>query len=692
MREAAALSDVAFYDPLPIDAGTELNAQRRDPTVRFYDPDAPLDKTLPEAISTHGLKVEERGQGFRSGAGHTLDERLALELGLEPAGAVLDAAVARSIEFGTDITSELVAARDVDEEGLAAAFGRILGLPVEAPAAGDRIVADSAATDERARLRYLTTCDERGRVKLFLAPRIDHLEDISAVVERNPSRLFRLRLATPSMLRDHRAAASLDARADAARYSLSRDRPDQSARHVLTGLQGIVVATLLLSALGLAIWQPGIFFPLIHLLAAPLFLGAVTLRLAAVAMLDRRPATATRHDVWDEEAGGAEKRRPTYSVLVALHRESEVVSALVRALAALDWPRSLLDVMLVCEGDDPETVAAVRLAIEDEPGFRIVVVPPSLPRTKPKALNFALPLATGDLVVLYDAEDRPRPDQLVAAARALSQGGERLACVQAPLVVDNVGHSWLADHFALEYAALFRGLLPCLARLGLPMPLGGTSNHFRRSALIEVGGWDSHNVTEDADLGIRLHRVGYAIGTIDSPTFEAAPERFVDWRNQRTRWMKGWMQTWLVHMRHPVRLARDLGLKGFIAFHCLFFGMIASTIAQPFFLGFVAYTAYTTFTYGMPDMLSRVLACIDLFNLVFGTLAFVLLATKTLDRSERPLLPARLWSLHAYWCLISLASVRAFGQLLTDPHRWEKTPHGAAARSVKRSARTLRRR
>jgi cellulose synthase/poly-beta-1,6-N-acetylglucosamine synthase-like glycosyltransferase len=231
---------------------------------------------------------------------------------------------------------------------------------------------------------------------------------------------------------------------------------------------------------------------------------------------------------------------PFYSVLVALHREATVVPQLVEALRRIDWPKSKLEVKLVCEADDRQTLDAIA-AKRLPPHFEVVHVPPSLPRTKPKALNFAVPLIKGDFVVLYDAEDRPHPLQLREAWLRFKHGAKTLACVQAPLEISNGTKGVIPLLFAFEYAALFRGLLPWLSGRRMILPLGGTSNHFRVSALKAVGCWDPHNVTEDADLGMRLVRFGYSSETISLPTLEDAPEAWSIWLPQRTRWFKGWM-------------------------------------------------------------------------------------------------------------------------------------------------------
>jgi cellulose synthase/poly-beta-1,6-N-acetylglucosamine synthase-like glycosyltransferase len=231
---------------------------------------------------------------------------------------------------------------------------------------------------------------------------------------------------------------------------------------------------------------------------------------------------------------------PFYIIIAPLHREATLVAKLAVALARIDYPPEKLDIKLVLEEDDHETRAAAERLKLMAP-FETIVVPPAHPRTKPKALASALPFARGSFGVVYDAEDEPEPDQLRKALAAFSSDPSRLACVQARLAIDNANDGWLCRHFAAEYAGQFDLFLPALARLRLPLPLGGTSNHFRMDALREVGGWDPFNVTEDADLGIRLARFGFRSGVIESATWEEAPVTLRQWLPQRTRWFKGWM-------------------------------------------------------------------------------------------------------------------------------------------------------
>ncbi|MGZ9113356.1 MAG: glycosyltransferase family 2 protein, partial [Brevundimonas sp.] len=249
---------------------------------------------------------------------------------------------------------------------------------------------------------------------------------------------------------------------------------------------------------------------------------------------------------------------PRYTVVAALYQEAEVISQLIDRLSRLDYPADRLQGLLVLEAHDHDTIAAA-LATPQPDWLEVFVVPAGKPQTKPRALNCALAHATGDLLTVYDAEDEPDPLQLrEAAARFAADPTGRLACLQAPL---RIRRSWTSDaspfldrQFAAEYASLFETALPGIARLGLPFPLGGTSNHFRTDVLSAVEGWDSWNVTEDADLGFRLWRQGWRLGVMSRPTWETPPGGLDNWLPQRTRWLKGYMQTWGVHTRQPWRL------------------------------------------------------------------------------------------------------------------------------------------
>ncbi|PZQ45153.1 MAG: glycosyltransferase, partial [Phenylobacterium zucineum] len=255
---------------------------------------------------------------------------------------------------------------------------------------------------------------------------------------------------------------------------------------------------------------------------------------------------------------------PRYTVLVALFQEAEVAGQLIERLSQIDYPPDRLEGFLLLEADDHETRAAIdEVVLPDWLSVRLA--PDGAPRTKPRALNVGLAAATGDLLTVYDAEDDPDPLQLREAAAAFAaDGSQTLWAVQAPLRIRAplaTSSAFLDRQFAIEYASLFEVTLPGLARLGLPFPLGGTSNHFRVAALRAIGGWDNHNVTEDADIGFRIWRAGGRLDVLTRPTYEPPPGDLEHWLPQRTRWLKGFMQTWGVHTRD----IRGLGWRGGIS-------------------------------------------------------------------------------------------------------------------------------
>jgi len=339
-----------------------------------------------------------------------------------------------------------------------------------------------------------------------------------------------------------------------------------------------------------------------------------------------------------------------------------------------------LKIFLILEADDAETQAAARkLALP--PNFRLLVVPARGPRTKPKALNYALQIARGDFVVVYDAEDRPQPGQLRNAWEVFRHAPPSLACLQAQLNIYNPGQSWFTRQFTIEYSALFDAILPALETLRLPVPLGGTSNHFPRSLLLTIGAWDPYNVTEDADLGIRIARLGYHTGVLASTTWEEAPPRFSVWLKQRTRWLKGWMQTYLVHTREPRRLNRELGLAAACGFHALMGGLIASALVHPLFYVLLAHHWLSGSLLAPAESTAgAVLWAIAGINLAIGYVVSILVGIVSVLRRRRPGLALHALLMPVYWLLVSAAAYRAIYQLVRAPYLWEKTEHGSAPR------------
>ncbi len=363
---------------------------------------------------------------------------------------------------------------------------------------------------------------------------------------------------------------------------------------------------------------------------------------------------------------------PVYSVMVALYREARAVPGLAAAMRRLDWPQDRLDLIILLEEGDTETLEA--LAGQDWPtGTRFLVLPDGQPRTKPRALNYGLQYARGSLLAIYDAEDRPACDQLRAAYAAFRTRDARLACVQAPLIAYNHRESWLAGQWALEYRIQFGLLLPAQARLGLPLLLGGTSNHFRTEVLRSMHGWDAWNVTEDADLGIRLAREGYRAATITPPTLEEAPETLGIWTAQRSRWLKGFLQSWRVMMRRPQESFRQIGPVGFVSLQIGLAGTLLAALAHA---PVIAACLVIAIIAGWPALGPAGTA------LLLSGLAVNLAAALGAPgpRDLRRLFLAL--SQPLYWPLQTFAALRALYSAVMAPHFWAKTPHGVTASPV----------
>jgi cellulose synthase/poly-beta-1,6-N-acetylglucosamine synthase-like glycosyltransferase len=367
---------------------------------------------------------------------------------------------------------------------------------------------------------------------------------------------------------------------------------------------------------------------------------------------------------------------PVFTVLVPMFREPEMLPVLARSLRQLDYPLGKLDIKLVLEANDHETIeVASKLGLEGV--FEVIRVPPSHPQTKPKACNFALQFARGEFLVVYDAEDRPEPDQLRKVVATFRRSSPNTACLQCRLSYFNADENWLTRMFTLDYALWFDQMLPGLERLNVPIPLGGTSNHFKIDVLRELHAWDPFNVTEDADLGVRLTQKGYRVGVVDSTTFEEASCHTGNWVRQRSRWMKGYMQTFLVHTRRPLRLMRTIGPLGFLGFVFFVGGTVLAGLLNPvFWLLYLVWLSATSS--GFDPVFPQLLLFLSLFNLLAGNGAFIfLLMLAPIRRGWLNLIPYSLTAL-GYWVLISVAAYKGLWQLLRNPFYWEKTQHGVS--------------
>ncbi|WAC58344.1 glycosyltransferase [Brevundimonas sp. SL130] len=363
-------------------------------------------------------------------------------------------------------------------------------------------------------------------------------------------------------------------------------------------------------------------------------------------------------------------RWPRYTILAALHDEAAMVPQLIRNLSQIDYPRRQLEGFLVLEAGDRATLDAAQ-ATPRPNWLRIIVVPAGSPQTKPRALNHALSSATGEFVTIYDAEDSPDPGQLREAAARFAENS-KLGCLQAPLRIRRGGAGltrFLDRQFAFEYAALFEVNLPGMARLNLPFPLGGTSNHLRTAALRATDGWDAHNVTEDADLGFKLWSAGWRLGVLNSPTWETPPGGLERWLPQRTRWLKGYMQTWGVHTRTPLALGR----RGMLAMVMTLGAAIVSAACHAPTLAWIISALMVGLHAGMaPDTPLASFAV-----LAVGVIAAWMGCAVGARRAGLDYRLTDMLAAPAYWSLLSLAFVHAFWRLIVAPYAWDKTAHDA---------------
>jgi glycosyltransferase XagB len=450
--------------------------------------------------------------------------------------------------------------------------------------------------------------------------------------------------------------------------------PEFSARWRVRPGQAAALSLLAAGFAVLWLYKPGLAAIVTSLTFGTVFLAVCGIRLLGLTPagpLNRPPSLS------DEEL-------PVYTVLVPLFRETRVLDQLVAALSRLDYPADKLDIKLILEASDAEMRARVGEMALPQP-FEVLVVPQAPPQTKPKALNYGLQFARGEFVAIYDAEDVPARGQLRLAAETFADAPSGIVCLQARLAFYNADENWLTRQLAIEYAVLYELMLPVLARQRLPLPLGGTSNHFRIHALRRLGAWDPHNVTEDADLGIRLARFGWRVGMINSTTGEEAACRWGVWLRQRARWLKGWMQVGLVHLRSPLRTWRQLGPAGSMVALILMVGMTLSALTHPLFLGLFVWSVAAGGLFAPePDWMAATVGGLSLAVLSAGYGINMLAGWVAISRRYRDQTRRRIaWSLlgiPVYWILIWLGACLALWQLLRRPFHWYKTEHGLSRR------------
>lgn len=364
---------------------------------------------------------------------------------------------------------------------------------------------------------------------------------------------------------------------------------------------------------------------------------------------------------------------PLVSIMVPLHREPDIAEALIERLSKLTYPKPLLEILLVVEENDTTTRTAIEATTLPN-WMRPVFVPEGQPKTKPRALNHAYKFCRGDIIGIYDAEDMPAPDQIERVVNQFKNSGPEVACLQGILQFYNPRQNWLARCFTMDYAGWFRIILPGLARLDLPVPLGGTTLFIKRSVIDQMHGWDAYNVTEDADLGLRLHRSGFRTHLVDTITGEEANCHGWRWIRQRSRWIKGYLVTYWAHMRHPIQLLKDLGTKGFLAFQILFLGTILHFLTAPILWSF--WVVYFGVNHAFFNVTHEGLVAVTAFSfLAVECLGMFILALACIRADRRFLIP---WvpTMSLYFLLAVPAGIKALWEFIRAPVFWDKTDHG----------------
>lgn len=397
--------------------------------------------------------------------------------------------------------------------------------------------------------------------------------------------------------------------------------------------------------------------------------------------------------VSEQEIKAADGRDwPSYTIFCPLYKEWQVVPQFVKAMELLDYPKDKLQIMLLLEEDDRQTIDKVsQYNLPNQ--FQVVVVPHSMPKTKPKAMNYGLGLATGEFVVIYDAEDVPEALQLKKAVLAFEKSGSETVCVQAKLNFYNPEQNLLTRIFTAEYSLWFDLVLTGLQSINAPIPLGGTSNHFRGRDIKQLSGWDAFNVTEDCDLGMRLSKRGMRTAIIDSTTLEEANSDFKNWYRQRSRWIKGYIQTYMVHMRRPEEFIESGRLRDLVIFQMLVGGKILSMFINPFL--WVITACYFLFRAHIGLFIESFfpdpILYIGVFSFVFGNFLYLYYYMVGCAKRGQYGIIKYAFLVPFYWLYMSAAAWQALYEVIVKPHYWAKTLHGlhlqdAASENLQSSA------
>ena len=497
------------------------------------------------------------------------------------------------------------------------------------------------------------------------------LEDFDALLSaRNQASLPEaLRARIDRQLKD-RFSAELTAQATTL---LLKRQPQMSALSPLSSWQRAVFTTVPVLLIFGLVFYPAISTKLVLCILFLYCIASTTLKGALMFASLKTPGKSTI---------SRPTRTPIVTLFLPVHDEDRAIVALVSELKKLDYPSDRLDIKFLAEADDAKTLKALsRVNLPKQ--FSVLEIPKSEPQTKPKAMNYALPFARGEIVGIYDAEDAPEADQIKKAVAALEAADERTVCVQSRLNHYDATETFISRMASLEYTLWFDMLLRGLSNLRLPIPLGGTSLFIRTEALRAIDGWDPNNVTEDADLGVRLARKGWRAEVIDSTTWEEPPVALGQWIGQRSRWIKGFMVTWLVHMRSPRLLFRELGWWRALAINVMLLDGFVAFLVQPVFwvaIGFAVVIGGAPWS----DLLTPSISLAMAWVFVAGHV-FILISTLVAVRRRFGVARA-LWSpcLWLYWQLATIPAYRALREMFGQQSSWSKTAHGLSKAAKQR--------
>ena len=587
----------------------------------------------------------------------------------------LAAALVSQARLGDQLGRILTHAGVLSEDAIAGVLSEQFELELLDLADADPMIGDAdAVLPEAVAMRHRVVPLERpgrdGALRIAMSDPADKIA--RSVVAEHVGRPVEAVLVTERTIDELLQKLYAERFVDGAIAALQAARPEECANEVLTRPQRLIlIGVALLVVLGL-VTIPIVTIIALNVIASFFYITfsgyKLWLSYDSLSHDNLIPVSQAEIDALDD------RTLPVITILMPLYREGAVLPKLMESIAALDYPATRLDVKLVMEEDDDETAEAIAM-LDLPPHFKRMIVPYALPMTKPKACNYGLAHARGELTVIYDAEDRPDPDQLKKVVVAFHKADPSTVCVQCKLNYYNREQNLLTRWFTTEYSMWFDIMLPGLDAQDAPIPLGGTSNHFLTSELVSLGAWDPFNVAEDADLGIRLNRAGWRTAMVDSTTYEEANSDLPNWIRQRSRWVKGYLQTWLVHMRHPVRLARQLGLRNFVSFNIMVGGTPLVFLLNPLYWGLTTLWLLTE-AHVLREVFPSYIYFVASFGLLFGNFVFAYAnAAGAMHRGYFELVKFALIS-PLYWGFISIAAWKGFIQLFTRPFYWEKTVHG----------------